>query len=387
MAKMLTRLRAVAAKIEAAEGVAESLSASDASFDVYEPRFNPNVPYFKRDPARSSLSPLPGLPGPKAGAITFGVEVKGSGAAATAPGFSKLLRACGMIEIDPWKLSKPGGDWSGAFTAGERVTQATSGAIGIVMFATAATEDLWVIPVSGTFDNTNTVTGAESSSAGIPSAAAQSVAIGWRPGSGSTVPSLTIGGYFDGIRHVLRGARGNVTLAAVRGEVVRLNFEFTGIYDPTTDVALISASPDSTIPPVALGMALKLQGGYDAIFQQLSINLQNQVVERENASKAVGIESFLITGRAPQMTVDPEQELVATHDFYGKLRAGTQGRMEFQVADPTPVAGNRFRIGAPATQYVQVSDDDRTAKSVAGLTMDLTSKDTAGNDELVLLSY
>jgi len=383
MGKRLTRLREIAAKIESVEGTAETLAAADSTFNVYDPKFNPNVPYYQRNPARSSFTKYPGVPGPKAGAITFGVEMKGSGTASTAPGFSKLLKACGFAEVDPWKLTI-GTITSGPFQAGERVTQATSGAIGIVMFETAdGTTTLWLLPVSGTFDNVNDLTGGTSGASATPSAASQGVAIAWRPDSDrDTVPSLTIGGYFDGKRHVIRGARGTVTFAGTRGEIVMMQFEFTGVYDATTDVSLISPSPDSPIPPSFLDVSLVLQGGYSAVFQALSIAMNSEVSERENANNADGIESFLLAGRNPQMTIDPEQALVATHDFYGILRAGTTGRMEFQYGS---TSGNRFRFGAPSTQYTGLSDDDRGGKAVAGVTVDLVGIDDAGEDELVIL--
>ena len=385
MAKMLVRRREIAAKIESVEGTAETLAAADATFNVYSPKFNPNPTYFKRKPARSSLSKLPGIAGAKPASISFGVELKGSGTAATAPGLSKLLKACGLQEVDPWQLTI-GTVSSGPFQAGERVTGGTSSAVGIVMFETAdGVTTLWVLPVSGTFSGTETVTGSTSGASATTSAAAQGVAIAWRPDSDpSSIPTLTIGGYCDGVRHVIRGARGSVTFTGTRGEIVMLELEFTGVHDGTTDVSLITPSPDGTLPPTFLGVGLVLQDGYSAIFQQLSINLNNTVEERENANKSDGIESFLIGDRNPQMTVDPEMETVANHDFVGKLYAGTQGRMEFQVGTS---AGNRFRVGAPATQYTALSDDERGVKAVAGLTLDLVSIDDAGDDELVILQF
>lgn len=383
MVKMLTRKRVLAAKAETTEGTEEVPAVGDAKLLVVDPKHGPDVPYHKRNPARGTISPLPGLPGKQSEAFNFGIEMRGQGAAATAPQWGLLLQACGFQQIDPWQLDAPGGDWSGAFVAGERVTQAVSLAVGIVMFDTAITIDLIVMPVSGTFDATNLCTGAVSASTGIPAVAAQSVAIGWRPSSDfSTAPSLTLHMYDDGVLHKMIGARGNVSFSGTAGEVFMANFEFQGVMLQPTDTALIAPVHETTRPPTFLGVTAKLHADYEAIFQELGMNMNNEVVERPNAGKTTGIESFLITGRAPQVTIDPEMDLIANHDFMSKLRLGTEGNFEFVLGS---VVGNTLKFGAPKVQYVQISDDDRSGLTVAGLTMDASSYDTDGDDEIVIL--
>lgn len=60
------------------------------------------------------------------------------------------------------------GSQSGAFTAGEAVTQATSGATGIVSRWDARQQILYLDSMTGTFNATNVVTGASSGAHGIP---------------------------------------------------------------------------------------------------------------------------------------------------------------------------------------------------------------------------
>jgi len=98
MAEFLQRRMTLATKIEAVEGTAETLAAADANALAYDCQFEPNVNVFARKPIAQDLSPYSAIPGARSMRATFKQELKGSGAAGTAPAIGKLLRACGMSE-------------------------------------------------------------------------------------------------------------------------------------------------------------------------------------------------------------------------------------------------------------------------------------------------
>lgn len=70
-----------------------------------------------------------------------------------------------IATMQAWAL--PLGTVVGAFTVGEAVSQAVSGATGVVYAWKNST--LYLTDMVGTFDTTNTVTGAASTATGIPS--------------------------------------------------------------------------------------------------------------------------------------------------------------------------------------------------------------------------
>lgn len=383
MSKQLKRRRQIAVKIEGTEGTAETLAAADV-IQVREPTYKPNVPFYQRNIARATLTPLQALPGIKTGTLSFGVELKGSGAASTAPEYDAVLQACGLLPTTEAKLTV-GAVASGPFQAGERVTGGTSGAIGIVLFDLANGEtDLWVKVISGTFA-TEVITGSDSGASATSSAVSLTDGILYAPASGSTVPSVTAAAMVDGVRILLYGCRGTLTITGTAGEVLMAQVELSGVLGVPADVALFTGlSLDSTVPPVFLGVSMKLQDDYGAIFQALSINLGNNVTERPDASDTEGVLSYLITGRNPTMTVDPEMTTVASHDFVGKLRSGAAGRSEFSYGS---TAGNRMRISMPNIQYSDFNDGDRNELAVADITCLLSGKDDDGEDEIFLLHY
>lgn len=95
---MLVRKRTLLGKIEVTYGVDPvPVAATDAilekNLDIREIGEE-----LVRDFARSSLSPLPHAIGEKYGELKFQTELKGSGAAGTAPEIGKLFRACAFAE-------------------------------------------------------------------------------------------------------------------------------------------------------------------------------------------------------------------------------------------------------------------------------------------------
>lgn len=380
--RMLTRRRQVAAKVETTEGAWNAPGAADAGFLAYDPKVRPSIPLFRRKPARSTLTSFPGVPGVQTKGFTFGADLVGSGVAATPPAFGTLLKGCGMKQLDPWKLTI-GAITGGPFLAGERVTQATSGAVGIAVRRTATgTATFWLLPVSGTFNGTNVVTGATSGATATPSAAVQGVAVAYTFDSSPTSPSLSIAGYFDGILYSALGARGNVTFAFQAGQPGRINLEYNGVLRDTSDAALLTGiSYPTKVPPTFLGVSLKLNN-VAIPFQAVSISARNQISERPDAGASPGVLSYLITDREPQLTIDPESTIKADFDFIGLMKAATRFPVEFELVD---VAGNTFFFGAPAAQISALSDDDRSGLAVLGTTLDLVGLDDNGDDELVIL--
>src|SRR3990170_3515714 len=95
---MLTKRTVIAAKIEQTEGTAETLAAADADVLAFEPSFAPTISMYERAEVTDSLSPFAQVAGSKMATITFSVNLRGSGAAGTAPKIGKLLKVCGFGE-------------------------------------------------------------------------------------------------------------------------------------------------------------------------------------------------------------------------------------------------------------------------------------------------
>jgi len=302
MIKARTQL---AAKIEAQEGTAETLAGADVLL-VMNPRFNPSTLVSERDNVSSSLSPWAGVPGLRSAVMEFDVELKGSGAAGTAPALGKLLKACGF---------------------GETIVA--------------------------------------------------SVSVTYLPASANII-SMTLALYMDGVIKKMWGARGNVSLRLEHGKPGILHFVFTGVDYSVTDGAMLSSgvSYESTVPVAFQNASLTIDS-YAAILGLMEFKMNNAVALRPDANASSGHKSAVITKRKPVLSIDPEFVTVATYDFYGKWRSGSQGALTTALAGS---AGNICTITAPKVQYMEIDEEDKSGINSLGIDCQLNRN--SGDDEL-----
>lgn len=224
---MLIRNRQVAAIKEDIEGIAESLTATDAKFLVEEPKVSDPWEKNPRNIVRGTLSPTGTISGLRPRGISFRTEVRGSGTATNAPAWGLLLQACGHTQNTLRKLTI-GAVTGGPFQHGEAISQATSGATGRVVIETAnGTTTLYVVEDkdSAAFNGTNEVTGGTSGATATPSAAAN-IGIEWKPAS-NELSQVAIGSVTSGpftkdeiITGGTSGAKGKVAEATADGASV-----------------------------------------------------------------------------------------------------------------------------------------------------------------------
>lgn len=181
------------------------------------------------------------------------------------------------------------------------------------------------------------------------------------------------------LRQQMRGARGNVKFTAKAGEPGFFEFTFKGVYDGTTDQADLQGSGlEQTTPPAFLTANLLMQS-FAARLESVSIDVGNNLAPRGDVNKAEGIFSFAITNRSPKGSVDPELDLVANHDFYGKWVSGVTASLSFLLGG---TSGNQLVVTAPAIQYSKVARGDRGGVLTAALDFLCVRASGASNNEL-----
>ena len=379
---MLTRKRQLAAKIEAVEGTAEVLAATDARLLVYEPKVAFDVAMMDRNPTRSSFSNIGKAPGKRTASIGYKLELKGSGTAATVPEWGKLLQGCGF-GVNALKSMNIGAITNGPFQHGETITGGTSAAKGRVVIATAngAIAILFVV-VSGTFVSGEVITGGTSTATATTSSVPATVGNEFKPIS-DLIPSLTQGSYEDGIRKLVEGSRGNVKFTFKTGESVMMEFDFQGVEAGITDTAfLANVTYETTKPPVFLS-ALFSVDAYAAKIGEMSIDMGNNLAQRDDVNDTRGVVSFALTGRNVTGSFNPEMVPVATYDMFGKWFNGPDLIIDFTVGS---VTGNKFRLYIPKGQLTKIDDEDRDGIQVAKVSFCLNGSVTPGDDEITILA-
>jgi hypothetical protein len=190
---------------------------------------------------------------------------------------------------------------------------------------------------------------------GFGETVAANTSVTYTPAS-SSIPSMTLGLYRDGIINRIWGARGTVRLELEAGKYGLLHFEFTGAAFERVDGALVSATYQSTVPPAFLGATFTVDS-YAAVVDKLTIDVANAVALRSSPAAPSGHVSALITNREPKVTFDPEAVLVATKDFVGALKTGTTMALSCQVGSAN---GNTITISAPKLVIQDLKEGNRT---------------------------
>lgn len=200
----------------------------------------------------------------------------------------------------------------------------------------------------------------------------------YKPAS-SGVPSLTIAAYVDGTIRVITGARGTVKFSGNVGEQLFAEFDFMGAYNAVTDGAILNPSLPMLDPPRLTGAQFTV-GGFAPVLKTVSIDMGNKLAPREDMNSASGYKSFMITDRDPSGSFDPEMELVATQNWYGRWKAGTSGALSIGAIGASQY--NKVKLTAPTLVSTKVAEGEREGLEVANTDFQLAIG--TGDDELVI---
>ena len=381
---LLSRKRLILCKSEASYGVDITPAGTDAllvrSLDVTPIEAD----VVSRNLIRNYLGNSDQLLAQTRVSISFQVEMAGSGAAATAPRFSSLLKACGMAET----ITAAAVTGSAVAGGANTITLAAGASAvddfynGMVISITSGTGNGHIGLITNYVGSTKVATVQASTATFVPGASsAYSIAanVGYLPVS-TGFSSATI--YFnnDGVLHKITGARGTFTLTTSVGEIPTIDFQLTGIYNAPTD----TAAPTTTYSDQATPVIFKAGNtsafsilNYTACLQSLSFNVANETVYRE----LVGCtKEVMITNRAPAGECMIEAPTIAQKDFFTIANNDTTGTLTLLHGS---TAGNRVTLLAPNVDITNPSYADQDGIQMLNIPY-VAIPTTAGNDEVKL---
>lgn len=173
--------------------------------------------------------------------------------------------------------------------------------------------------------------------------------------------SVSLEVYEDGLKHVVEGCVGNMKLVLVAGKIAFYEFTFRGEYAIPTDASPGTQTYLAALPPIVQSATLSLMGSA-IVAENFEIDCGNEIAERPDFNSAAGINGFLITGRKPVGTLDPESQAnVAAFPYWSKWTAGTEASTSIVVG---ATAGNITTITMPKTQIRELSYGDRNGMLV-----------------------
>ncbi len=354
------------------------------------PSITPQGETIERNPVRDTMSPLGQVVSAKNYSLELECELKGGdvdgSGVVQAPEYEPLLLASGLQKEIGDKLKVTSSDDVSSFQLGEYVTGGTSDATGKVVQIIGTTGGILVLAhISGTFEDTEDVTG-DSSGASATVDGAPEDAVIYRPESDpDQVPDCGIYYHVDGIRHKALGAIGDMSLNLEVNSVPSISFTMSSLYNTPTDQSLPTPSLLDLFPPVATNLGLKV-GGYSPVgANALTLSMNADVTQLSDLNAKDGIKAYRITGRNPSGSLDPEVDSLANFDPFTAWENSNPGALTASVGS---TAGNRAGLFVPKSLYTQVQYNDRNGYQTYSLPFLCRADDLSvdgGDDEFYLV--
>lgn len=187
----------------------------------------------------------------------------------------------------------------------------------------------------------------------------------------------------DGIRHIVTGARGTLSISLNANQIPVYNFTMTGQYNAPTDTASPTLTFQNQADPEIFNdtntTAFTLYSATNLALQSAEIDLGNEVVYRElvNSTKEV-----LITNRAATANFVIETPTLATKDFFALAVAGTSGNLSIVHGS---TAGNIITLASPTSGLSLGNPTYSEDQGIVMLNLPTTMVPSdSGNDEITL---
>jgi len=193
----------------------------------------------------------------------------------------------------------------------------------------------------------------------------------------SAIPCLTMAKYVDGKKYLIVGARGNFEIDLKAGKPAIIKFDFLGTSIADTDTSLLSGITYQATRAKPFQSAAFTINVYAAIVEAINIKTGNALELRPDVNSVQGYLSTVIGKRLMTMNLNPEDVLIATHDFWDDWESGT---LVAFTAALTGAAGNITTITAPKVQYGKVGQGSRVGLQTNEIAAVL--RRNAGDDEI-----
>ena len=289
----LTKLQVFGVKTETTQGTAIALTTTDYLL-VNKAEINPVPEFIERPFKRASLDGLANVLGKLYVEVDLEIEVKNGGTRGTVyPPMSALLQSAALVET---------------VNAGTSVVYAPTSA-----------------PFSASY---------------------------FGPGK-----SVTISVYENGIYHSVKGCIATSCKFVMKaGKFWLLQMKLRGLYVAPTDAAFPSVTYVETVKPPVWASGTFTIDGFSAVLSGCDIDFGLEAALREDPTTPYGVKGFLITGRDPKGTMDPELDSVANYDIFGKMVSRNEGALSVSTG---ATSGNIITIACPKVQYGDVKYGDR----------------------------
>ena len=195
--------------------------------------------------------------------------------------------------------------------------------------------------------------------------------------------SVTLFVNYDGIRHMVTGARGTFSINCEVNNIPRISFSLTGIFNAPTDQALPSVTVSNQASPLIFknGSTSAFQiFGFAAALQSWNLDFNNEVIYRELVG---GTKEVLITDRRPSGTAVIESVALSSHNFFTDYTGTSTGTNTWLHGT---TAGNKVTVSCPQTDLGQPTYEESDGITMLNLPFMATPTASANNEFSLLFT-
>ncbi len=196
----------------------------------------------------------------------------------------------------------------------------------------------------------------------------------------SSFPSATFFVNYDGVRHMITGARGTCSFVCENNEIPLINFQFQGIFNTITDTAMPTQTISNQAAPVTWtnGNTTNFSlFGYAAACSAWSLDLNNELVYRQLVG---GTKEVLLTNRMPSGSATVEAVALSAHNFFTDATGSSTGANTWVHNGGT---GNKITMSVPQTDLGQPSYEEADGITMLNLPF-VATPTSAGNNEFLI---
>jgi len=189
--------------------------------------------------------------------------------------------------------------------------------------------------------------------------------------------SVTLFVNYDGIRHMVTGARGTFSINCEVNNIPRISFSLTGIFNAPTDTALPTVTVSNQASPLIFknGSTSAFQiFGFAAALQSWNLDFNNEVIYRELVG---GTKEVLITDRRPSGTAVIESVALSSHNFFTDYTGTSTGTNTWLHGTN---AGNKVTVSCPQTDLGQPTYSETDGITMLNLPFMATPTASANNE-------
>jgi hypothetical protein len=191
---------------------------------------------------------------------------------------------------------------------------------------------------------------------------------------------VTLYYFADGVRHKVTGCRGTWSMSLETGEIPKISFEFTGIFNAPTDETQPALTFSNQADPVVVNSAntTPLQAhGYAACLSSFTLSLANETPFRQLAGCT---QQIMITDRKPEGEVVIEAPTIAQKNYFNEASTQATGQFSWKHGQS---AGNIVTFTAPTCNLGSPEYEDSDGIIMLKLPF-MPQPTAAGNDEFTI---